>query len=137
MYGRDTLIYELRDFLVSSVGKQFEIGEAPENPVLPYGIIYPLDSPAPDPDMGSWTSPEEDRDVRVQFTMVGRDHRQVLAISDATARVMLDEDAYPFTPALPPGVSVQWRRSEGLGSTVPSGEKLFQSADTYAIRIGA
>jgi hypothetical protein len=35
------------------------------------------------------------------------------------------------------GVNVQWRRSDMLGSILPSGVDLFQVSDTYRLRIGA
>lgn len=126
----------VQEMLASSTGHECYILEIPENPEIPYTILYPLQQPRGE---GSWADPEEDRDYVYQVTSVGLDSRQVRWVQESVEIGFLERSGggdyqYPIDPE--DSSNVQWRMSDQLGAIVRSGDKLYKSDDTYRVRVG-
>ena len=133
---RNIFYDELSDWLSTITTRPGNFGELPDNnPNLPYFVLYSVNSPVGE---GSWRDPEDDRDLVVQVTCVGRSAKQANWMSDAAKKAMVGRDAtgkyqYPMTNV--EGGTVLWRTSDSLGSVDKSGDRLFQVVDTYRIRV--
>lgn len=120
--------------LQAGTGKQVGLCVIPNTPALPYAILYPI---AGGPDEGSWAKPGEDRSFTYQVKCVGADARQAGWMSSKVCAVMTDRTEADYThPLAITGAAVHWRATDALGAIVPSGEKLYESNDSYVIRIG-
>jgi hypothetical protein len=133
----DVIDEGVRAWLQIAAAKNVGLAKLP--PVTPgagYCILYPMPTGRGE---GSYFDPEEDREFLYQVTSVGVDARQARALSSRVCyafigRTASGDYAHPINIL---GVNVQWRRSDMLGSILPSGVDLFQVSDTYRLRIGA
>lgn len=126
----------VRVMLEAATQKKWGLAELPDDTTLPYGILYPMTSPK---GVGSFASPEEDRDLLYQTTSVGADPKQCRALASRVLVGFLMPAAgggYEWPIAFAGG-SVQWRASDMLGSILPSGVELSQVSDTFRLRVGA
>ena len=121
--------------LAAGTGKEVGLCVIPNTPSLPYAILYPLYS---GPDEGSWAQPNEDRTFTYQVKCVGADARQAGWMSSKVCAVMTNRTGADFEHPLDiTGAAVHWRATEALGAITPSGENLYESNDSYQVRIGA
>jgi len=139
---RDTLDEAVVAMLAAATGKEVGLSKLPPltnpgdlHPPLPYAVLYALHSPI---GSGGFEDPEEDRDYIYQLTCIGETHKQCAWMSAKILEAFTDRAANgDYTnPITGSGWYVQWRRSDGLGAILPSGEDLYQSQDTYRIRTG-
>ena len=136
MASRDDIDEAVRAMLQAGTCKEVGLCTIPNTPTLPYAIVYPIGAGI---DEGSWAKPGEDRSFNYQVKCVGADARQAGWMSSKVCAVMIDRteaDEYEYPLAIT-GAAVHWRATDALGAIVPSGEKLYESNDSYVIRIGA
>lgn len=134
MIAREVLDKAIKEWLQTTVGKSVGLVSPPDSLTLPYVILYPITSTS---GPGSFADPEEDRDYVYQATCVGQDPRQTAWMSrkvQAAFTERLNSDyLYPIAVS---GIEIQWRLCDELGGIVPGGDDIFQSADTYRVRVG-
>lgn len=132
--SRDDVNEAIRTMLETATGKQVGLCVLPNTPTPPYAILYPIET---GPDEGSWGQPNEDRTYGFQVKCVGVDARQAAWMSSRVCAVMTDRTGADYTvPLVITGAAVHWRVTEALGAVVPSGENLYESDDSYQVRIG-
>ena len=106
-----------------------------ENPGEKYAVVHPIDA---GPGVGGMDDAEEMRDFYFQVTCVGKSPQQVGWVSSKVESALTAKAAggdYLHAISLT-GHTVIWRLVERLGSIVPTGESLYQTPDTYKLRIG-
>lgn len=129
MISRGSVYRAIRDWLESGTTKQVGMMVIPEEPVLPYTILYPLTGiPGP----GSMAGNDE-LDYMYQITCVGRDDRECGWMSSKVFTVHEDRLGFPLLIA---GQAPVWRLPNEVGAMLPSGDKLYACNDTYTLRMG-
>lgn len=130
---RHVLDEAMREMLASVTRRPIGLMEFSEDaPEMPYGILYPLGASEGE---GSWADPGDYMDFMYQVTSVGQDPRQVNWMSSEVRRAMVQPGSSGQRYLVfAPGVTVEGRWGDGLGSIVSGGKDLYQIADTYRVR---
>lgn len=152
MMKLDTFEESLRIWSEAESGRPVGLAEIPgKNPNIPYAILQPINSPR---GYGDNLDPESMRDYVFQVTCVGKSPRQARWMSDKMREVYIGRDADgvfihdmtnlpdipddPNGPATtPPGASVVpgSRYSDAVGAIVKSGDLVYQTVDTYRLKV--
>ena len=132
---RDAVLAYLVTWLRENTDKQIGDGDVPKVSTLqfPYAVVHLIGTQA----YGPWADPDVDLELVIQITCVGTIPPQVRYMSDMIRARMIGRDAdsnYAY-PMLPEGFSVAHRWASGLGATVKSGDRLYESPDTYRIKV--
>lgn len=122
--------------------KQCGFGDIPviEGLVLPYSIVDLLPSPRPE---GPWSHPDDHQELVFQITAVGQSPDQCGWMQTAIRKSILGRDAAgrysnvmnPVSEGAEYTFSVTGRVSDGTGGIVKSGDRLFEVADTYRLKV--
>lgn len=144
----NTFEESLRMWISQETGRPIGLVEIPgENPNIPYGIMQPINSPRGD---GDSLNTESMRDYVFQMLCVGKSPRQCRWMSDMVRTVLIGRDAsgvflhdisvLPDVPGSPPiaaGASVLpgSRYSDAVGTIVKSGDLVYQTVDTYRLKV--
>lgn len=83
---------EILTVVAAATGKQLGDGTAPDAPVFPYGVLYPLPSPDHDGDLGT---PDRDRGWLYQVTSVASTRLDVQWMADEIEIAMEGETFAP------------------------------------------
>jgi hypothetical protein len=99
-------------FLQAVTQRPGDLCGAPDDPRLPYFIVYPIDGPEPD---GSMMFPAENAELVYQVTSVGGSPTQCQMMGDRVWKAVLERDAHGFFkyPLVIAGVDIQDRRPNG------------------------
>jgi len=132
---RDLIAKGLGSFVGTATEKACGIEKSPYegqvNPALPYTVIFQLPSSNdPTPTMARRSGTME---FVFQITSVGKTVEQCSWMSGKVYEAILSSDDLP----LEGGLSVMSRTLDSFGAILPSGESLFNSADTYRIGVQA
>ncbi len=132
---RDLIAKGLAAFVGAATGKACGIEKSPYegqiNPPLPYMVIFQLPSSTdPTPTMARRSGTME---FVFQITSVGKTVEQCSWMSGKVYEAMMDSNDLP----LEDGLFVMSRTLDSFGAILPSGESLFNSADTYRIGVQA
>lgn len=125
-------------FLGTATERPLGLAEIPEkNPNLPYGILYPINSPR---GYGDYINPESMREYVFQITCVGKTPKQARWYSDKMKNVIIGvnangDDVFPMPVMGGVTVCPGCRQSDALGAIVKTGDALYQIADTYRIKV--
>jgi hypothetical protein len=100
---------------------------------LPYAIVYLIGTR----NDGPWATPDNDMEIVFQITNVGSTPKQTRWMSDLTRSLLIgrDADGDYLVAMVPDGFSVAHRWASGLGAIVKSGDRLYESPDTYRIKV--
>lgn len=144
----NTFEESLKLWLATETGRPVGLMEIPgKDPNIPYAIIQPINSPRGD---GDNQDPESIRDYVFQVLSVGKSPRQCRWMGDKVREVIIGRDPstgifihsidlpnVPDTPPSAPGASVVpgSRYSDAVGAIVKSGDLVYQSADTYRLKV--
>lgn len=133
--SRDVIDKAVLDMLASATAKEVGWAQVPSlTPTLPYCVLYPMHAYD---DAGSWADPAEDHWYTYQVKCVGADARQAAWMSGKVATAFMAKlgsaYAYPITVS---GAFVQGRVTDEIGPVIPTGENLYETNDTYKLRIG-
>lgn len=125
---------EILSVVAAATGKQLGDGTAPDSPVFPYAVLYPL--PSPDHD-GDLATPDRERGWLYQVTSVGATREQAQWMADEVETAMEDET---FAPA---GITVMDVETDTPGAVTRDDDTslvtgpgdtasfLFYSVDVY------
>lgn len=134
MATRDDIDEAIKQCLLTGTSKNGNLIDPPTDQTLPYWVLLPMNIGAGG---GGFNDPEEEHDFLYNIINVGKSARQAAAMSSLTFTVMTaivgSSYVHPITIT---GNSVMWRRSDGRGAIIRTGETLFQSTDSYRIRVG-
>ncbi len=109
-----------------------EFATAPADVSTPYFILYHISGL---PSGGDWSDVNDEIDWMVQFSCVGITPKQANFMADKVQAVMTAKTVNGPSNLLSE-FHEQWRVVRELGAILPSGESLYQRADTYIIRTG-
>lgn len=134
MINRDDVMRYLLEWLREHTDQQVGDGDAPTPfPTGPYAVLHLIGTQ----NDGPFSHPDDDLELVVQVTCVGRKPGEARWMSDAVAEVMIGrepEGDYRFE-MYTEGFTVQSRWASGLGAIVKSGDRLYESPDTYRLKV--
>lgn len=132
-------VSEVIDYIVSflEANQPNQIGnnDVPSaTPTLPYSCVYLLPSPTP---TGPNQDPQTDIELVLQITSVGRSPQSAGKQSHFCRGALIgrDGDGVFTVPMAPVGYTVSDRILSTVGSIVKSGDRLFEVADTFRIKV--
>ncbi len=129
---------DLTDAIITTVaagtGRQIGDSTAPDAPVFPYAVLYPL--PSPD-HAGDLTSPDRDRGWVYQFTSVGTTREQAQWMADKI-QTSIEDDTFAPTDVtimnietVTPGTVTRDDDTTVVTGPGDTAQFLFYSADVY------